>query len=752
MNDNAPKLEDFQIIFNNFKNFFPNTPIGRVPAFDADVTDTLNYSILSGNNANLVNLNLTTGEITLSPQLNTNVPRVATMEVAVTDGINIVKATMTLSVRMITDKMLLNSITVRLDEMTVEAFLSPLLGYFLDGLAAIIPCPKENIFIFSVQADTDVHSKILNVSFSAKRVKPGSNDEFYSSQFLQERVYLNRGILARLANVKVLPFDDNLCVSEPCLNFEKCVTVLKFGNASGFASSNTVLFRPIYPVTTFTCQCADGFIGNSKAFLCDTEVNLCYSNPCKNGGTCRRREGGYTCECPIRYMGQNCEISMEKNSCQANLCMGGSQCITKVQGGFFCDSCPVRPLENVTPMCQLKARSFGPTTFLTFPSLKQRHRLDLKMKFATESSEGLLLYNGRYNEKHDFIALEIVESQIHFSFSLGDEVTKAVAEIPGGVSDGQWHEVQVTYVNRSVIISLDNCDVSLALRFGERLGDKWSCAGRNEHILEPRCSDSTETCHRFLDLTGPLQLGGLPAIPSNFQVRNKDFIGCISDFHIDYQFVDLNSFVADNGTTSGCPEKRSFCASNPCHNSGKCKEVWAGYVCECDEGWGGPQCNDEISRPWHFHGNGFLSFNPLLKPIQLPWLTGFSLRTREQNAFIMTIQIGQNSSILFEVIGGKLAVLLDGTDVVKSWIDVADGEWHRVEVRWQAGQVSLDFDYRNRPLVLMLPAKLQGLYVGRILIGGSDKSFITELPFFSGCLEVNNYSNALNFNSDKFFN
>ena len=133
VNDNAPKLEDFQVIFNNFKDYFPTSAIGKVPAFDADVTDKLIYTILSGNNANLVTLNKTTGEIMLSPQLNTNVPRVASMDVSVTDGINEAKATMTLSVRLITDKMLFNSITVRLDEMTVEAFLSPLLDYFVDG-------------------------------------------------------------------------------------------------------------------------------------------------------------------------------------------------------------------------------------------------------------------------------------------------------------------------------------------------------------------------------------------------------------------------------------------------------------------------------------------------------------------------------------------------------------------------------------------------------------------------------------------
>ena len=56
--------------------------------------------------------------------------------------------------------------------------------------------------IYEFQDDTDVSSRILNVSFSARR--PGlSSEEFFNSQYLQERVYLNRAILARLSTVQV---------------------------------------------------------------------------------------------------------------------------------------------------------------------------------------------------------------------------------------------------------------------------------------------------------------------------------------------------------------------------------------------------------------------------------------------------------------------------------------------------------------------------------------------------------------------
>lgn len=39
--------------------------------------------------------------------------------------------------------------------------------------------------------------------------------------------------------------------------------------------------------------------------------------------------------------------------------------------------------------------------------------------FATLETSGLLFYNGRFNEKHDFIALELQEGQVVLKYSTG---------------------------------------------------------------------------------------------------------------------------------------------------------------------------------------------------------------------------------------------------------------------------------------------------------------------------------------------
>lgn len=68
--------------------------------------------------------------------------------------------------------------------------------------------------------------------------------------------------------------------------------------------------------------------------------------------------------------------------------------------------------------------------------------------FATRERNGLLLYNGRYNERHDFIALELIDGRLQFSFSLGANLTHVLLDQAQSLADGDWHTVTVDYVNR----------------------------------------------------------------------------------------------------------------------------------------------------------------------------------------------------------------------------------------------------------------------------------------------------------------
>uniref|UniRef100_A0A8C8D1Z3 Cadherin EGF LAG seven-pass G-type receptor 2 n=1 Tax=Oncorhynchus tshawytscha TaxID=74940 RepID=A0A8C8D1Z3_ONCTS len=651
-NDNVPVLKNFQIIFNNYvtdkSSSFPTGVIGRIPAHDPDASDQLQYSFEAGNELNLVILNQSTGEIRLSQALDNNRPLEASMRISVSDGIHSVSAQCLLQVTIITDEMLSNSITLRLANTSQEHFLSLLLAQFLEGVARVLSADREDVVVFNIQDDTDVSARILNVSLSVAVVGRGASGasggaEFFGSEELQERLYLNRSLLAHISSQQVLPFDDNICLREPCENYMKCVSVLKFDSLAPFVASDTILFRPIHPISGLRCRCPMGFTGD----YCETEIDLCYSKPCGAHGLCRSREGGYTCECLNDYTGKRCELSSRSGRCGPAVCKNGGTCVNLLVGGFKCE-CPSGGYEK--PYCEMTTRNFPLQSFLTFKGLRQRFHFTLSLSFATKEPNGLLLYNGRFNEKHDFIAVEIINEQIQLTFSAGETKTTVSPYILGGVSDGQWHVVQVHYYNKPilnqasmpqgpsdqkvVVVTVDNCDTSVALRFGHVIGN-YTCSAQG----------SQSGSKKSLDLTGPLLLGGVPKLPEDFPIQNRQFVGCMKDLRIDNRHVDMASFIANNGTLPGCSAKRHFCNNNPCLNGGTCVNMWGSFSCDCPLGFGG---RNLMANPQRFLGNSLLQWTNLVAVVTVPWHVELMFRTRQPSATLLHLTAGQHHNLTLQ--------------------------------------------------------------------------------------------------------
>uniref|UniRef100_A0A8C4TTD2 Cadherin EGF LAG seven-pass G-type receptor 1 n=1 Tax=Falco tinnunculus TaxID=100819 RepID=A0A8C4TTD2_FALTI len=689
-NDNPPVLQDFQILFNNYvtnkSNSFPSGVIGKIPAHDPDVSDSLAYTFVQGNELNLLLLDSATGELKLSRDLDNNRPLEALMKVSVSDGVHSVTAVCTLRVTIITDDMLTNSITVRLENMSQERFLSPLLSLFVEGVATVLSTAKDGIFVFNIQNDTDVSSNILNVTFSAL-LPGGIRNKFFPSEDLQEQIYLNRTLLTMISTQRVLPFDDNICLREPCENYMKCVSVLKFDSSAPFISSNTVLFRPIHPINGLRCRCPPGFTGD----YCETEIDLCYSNPCGSNGLCRSREGGYTCECYEDFTGEYCEVNARSGRCAPGVCKNGGTCVNLLIGGFKCE-CP--PGEYERPYCEMTTRSFPPQSFITFKGLRQRFHFTISLMFATRERNALLLYNGRFNEKHDFIALEIIEEQIQLTFSAGETTTMVAPFVPGGVSDGQWHSVQVQYYNKPnigrlgiphgpsgekvAVVTVDDCDTAVAVRFGSLIGN-YTCAAQG-----------TQTgSKKSLDLTGPLLLGGVPNLPEDFPVHNRQFIGCMRNLSIDSKPIDMASFIANNGTLPGCAAQRNYCENNWCQNGGTCVNKWNTYICECPVRYGGKNCEQGMPSPQRFSGESIIIWSDLDITISVPWYIGLMFRTRKVNGMLMQANAGTASKINIQVYSGLSQV----ASLKMSQSRVSDGEWHHLLIELKSAKDGKDIKY-----------------------------------------------------------
>ncbi|KAM3877775.1 cadherin EGF LAG seven-pass G-type receptor 2 [Diretmus argenteus] len=770
-NDNVPVLKNFQIIFNNYvtdkSSSFPTGVIGRIPAHDPDVSDQLHYSFEMGNELNLVILNQSTGEIQLSQALDNNRPLEASMRISVSDGIHSVSAQCLLQVTIITDEMLSNSITLRLANTSQEHFLSLLLAQFLDGVARVLSAAREDVVVFNIQDDTDVSARILNVSLSVAVPVPGEGHrpgglsrggdgagrgvggggggaEFFGSEELQERLYLNRSLLARISSQQVLPFDDNICLREPCENYMKCVSVLKFDSLAPFVASDTILFRPIHPIAGLRCRCPTGFTGD----YCETEIDLCYSKPCGAHGVCRSREGGYTCECFDDYTGEQCELSSRSGRCAPGVCKNGGTCVNLLVGGFKCE-CPPGGYEK--PYCEMTTRNFPPQSFLTFKGLRQRFHFTLSLAFATKEPYGLLLYNGRFNEKHDFIAMEIINEQIQLTFSAGETKTTVSPYILGGVSDGQWHVVQVHYYNKPilnqaglpqgpsdqkvVVVTVDNCDSSVALRFGHMIGN-YTCSAQG----------SQSGSKKSLDLTGPLLLGGVPKLPEDFPVQNRQFVGCMKNLRIDDQHIDMASFIANNGTLPGCSAKRHFCNNSPCQNGGTCVNLWGSFSCDCPLGYGGQNCQRVMTHPQRFLGNSLLQWNNLMAVLTVPWHVELMLRTRQSTATLLHISAGQQRNLTLQLRGGSVVMGLQrGEDSALSRVEevlVNDGDWHhlQLDISGSGGAAAhhkavLSLDHGLYLASMEVDGKLKESKLKTVSVGGVPRADGKVQHGFRGCIQ-----------------
>ncbi|XP_068125539.1 cadherin EGF LAG seven-pass G-type receptor 2 isoform X2 [Hyperolius riggenbachi] len=753
VNDNAPSLSNFRVVFNHYigrGGSFPGGVIGKVPAHDPDISDSLSFTFLQGNELGLLQLNTSSGELQLSNDLDSNRPLEAAMEVAVTDGVHRVTALCTLQVAIITDEMLSHSITLRLGGISQYQFLSPMLPLFISSVAHVLSIPSHGVVVFSISDDYEVSSftldsttqeQILNVSLLVQNAE----GTFLPSEILRELLFLNRTLLAVLAQQKVLPFDDNVCLREPCPNYMLCVSALRFDSSAPFLASDTLLFRPILPVGGLRCRCPTGFAGD----YCETEVDLCYTGPCGEHGTCHSHEGGYTCQCNDDYTGPHCEIALRSARCSAGLCRNGAVCVNLLLGGFHCE-CP--PGEYEAPYCMVTTRAFDGESFVTFRGLRQRFHFTLSLSFATQEPNGLLMYNGRFNGKHDFIVLEVKNEQVQLTFSAGEFTTTVSPFVPGGVSDGQWHTVHLHYFNKPTVsrsgdllgpseqkvavVTVDNCNTEMSLRFGDVL-ENYACAAQGMQ------SGSKKS----LDLTGPLLLGGIPNLPEDFPVRHKYFVGCMKELIIDNKAVDLGEYIANNGTVSGCPAKRNQCEQETCQHGGTCVNRWNGYSCECPLGYGGKDCEKEMLSTFRFLGDGVILWKSISLHVSVPWHLSLMIRTRQLDAILLQAQGEHNSAVILQMSEGSPLLSLRGPSGVHALfylphVKLNDGVWHHISLELQNDSVLTEshllvfhIDYGQEEVKDKFPSDLLGTTLSNLSIGAAASNDNTALQGFRGCLQ-----------------
>uniref|UniRef100_A0A3B3RD11 Neurexin 1b n=1 Tax=Paramormyrops kingsleyae TaxID=1676925 RepID=A0A3B3RD11_9TELE len=341
-----------------------------------------------------------------------------------------------------------------------------------------------------------------------------------------------------------------------------------------------------------------------------------------------------------------------------------------------------------------------PESFITLHKWNAKKTGSISFDFRTTEPNGLLLFShGKPKQpkdnknpqtlKVDFFAMEMLDGHLYLLLDMGSGTTKTKA-INKKVNDGEWYHVDFQRDGRSGTISINT------------LRTPYTAPGESE----------------ILDLDDHLYLGGLPenrvglVFPTEVwtALLNYGYVGCIRDLFIDGQSKDVRRIAEVQkaaGVKPSCTkEPPKQCLSNPCQNSGMCREGWNRYVCDCSgTGFLGRSCERDATI-LSYDGSKFMK-------IQLPVVMhteaeDVSLRFRSQRAYgvlLATTSRDSADTLRLELDAGRVRLSVNlgtpdghvrshrkGPETIFAGSNLNDNEWHTVRVVRRGKSLKLTVD------------------------------------------------------------
>uniref|UniRef100_A0A8C1GTJ6 Neurexin 1 n=1 Tax=Cyprinus carpio TaxID=7962 RepID=A0A8C1GTJ6_CYPCA len=333
-----------------------------------------------------------------------------------------------------------------------------------------------------------------------------------------------------------------------------------------------------------------------------------------------------------------------------------------------------------------------PESFITLDKWSAKKAGSISFDFRTTEPNGLLLFShGKPKPqqqkdpkspktlKVDFFAIEMLDGHLYLLLDMGSGTTKTRA-VNKKVNDGEWYHVDFQRDGRSGTISVNS------------IRTPYNAPGESE----------------ILDLEDILYLGGLPEdragliFPTEVwtALLNYGYVGCVRDLFMDGQSKDIRRIAEAQravGVKPSCSkEPPKQCLSNPCLNSGTCREGWNRYVCDCSgTGYLGRSCERDATI-LSYDGSKFMK-------IQLPVVMhteaeDVSLRFRSQRAYgVLMATTSRNSAdtLRLELDGGRVRLTVNlgkGPETIFAGQNLNDNEWHTVRVVRRGKSLKLTVD------------------------------------------------------------
>lgn len=198
-------------------------------------------------------------------------------------------------------------------------------------------------------------------------------------------------------------------------------------------------------------------------------------------------------------------------------------------------------------------------------------------------------YNLGFNNRYDYMALEIIDSRLRLLVGKGSNAVELVPD--KNVTDGQWHSVIISYNPSEVKVSVDDVLNTAAFANGSsnylEIGDEFYLGGLDSDMKRKRAANK------------------------GFHARDASFKGCLSNVHINSELIGFPQMKITYGTAVGCVWKYPCLESSPCVLSATCHQQGIDdFICSCDQ-------NFCIRSDFHESYKLFTSFSP---PEQIPLL------------------------------------------------------------------------------------------------------------------------------------
>uniref|UniRef100_W5KWI7 Neurexin 1 n=1 Tax=Astyanax mexicanus TaxID=7994 RepID=W5KWI7_ASTMX len=314
-----------------------------------------------------------------------------------------------------------------------------------------------------------------------------------------------------------------------------------------------------------------------------------------------------------------------------------------------------------------------PESFVTLSKWTAKKAGSISFDFRTTEPNGLLLFShgkpkqqqqkdpkGPKTMKVDFFAIEMLDGHLYLLLDMGSGTTKTKA-VNKKVNDGEWYHVDFQRDGRSGTISVNS------------VRTPYNAPGESE----------------ILDLDDVLYLGGLPEDRAGLVFPTEVWTALLN-----YGYVGYIRRIAEAQRAVGS----SFLValgkkSNPCLNSGTCREGWNRYVCDCSgTGYLGRSCERDATI-LSYDGSKFMKIK--LPVVMHTEAEDVSLRFRSQRAYgVLMATTSRNSAdtLRLELDGGRvrLTVNLDcirincttskGPETIFAGQNLNDNEWHTVRV------------------------------------------------------------------------